>query len=243
MDISFLIDTDKLPQVRSGETGDWIGSFVGHKGAVWSAKVDAYTRTLAATASGDFTAKLWCATTGKELHEFKHKHVVKSVDFSRVSLVIGSRRTDFSDCTSSHKCHSYSLQDTDRIATGCQDGLMRVYQTCRPEAPATEYMIAPSGIAEAITKLAWMPDENLIIVGQRSGKVQIWDVRTHSGPAISVMLSKGGAVIQDLEINPALNTILLATDDRVSEGDAIAVASLMYGTRVLEETLPNDHVQ
>jgi WD40 repeat protein len=92
---------------------------------------------------------------------------------------------------------------------------MRVYHTCRPEQQATEYTIAPSGIAEAITKLAWMPDENLIVVGQRSGKVQLWDVRTQSGPAISVVLSKGGAVVQDLEINPVLNTILLATDERV----------------------------
>lgn len=99
---------------------------------------------------------------------------------------------------------------------------MRVYQTCRPELSATEYTIAPSGIAEAITKLAWMPDENLIIVGQRSGKVQLWDVRTHSGPAISMMLSKGGAVIQDLEINPARNTILLAADDRVSRCNSIS---------------------
>ena len=61
---------------------------MGHKGAVWSAKVDTFSRTLGATASGDFTAKLWCATTGKELYEFKHKHVVKSVDFSRVCSCI-----------------------------------------------------------------------------------------------------------------------------------------------------------
>lgn len=92
---------------------------------------------------------------------------------------------------------------------------MRVYHTSRPEQQATEFTIAPSGITEAITKLAWMPDENLVVIGQRSGKVQLWDVRTQSGPAISTVISKGGAVIQDLEINPVLNTILLATDDRV----------------------------
>mgnify|MGYP001303037011 CR=1 FL=1 len=94
---------DKIPKICNGNTGDWIGSFHGHKGAIWSAKVDQATRTLTCTGSGDFSAKLWCTQTGKELAVLKHRHVVKCVDFSN---------------------------DTNKIATVCQDGLLRVFDTC-----------------------------------------------------------------------------------------------------------------
>jgi len=167
-----------------------IGTFRGHKGAVWSAKVDKRSRTLAVTASGDFSSKLWCASTGRELFDFKHKHIVRSVDFSASS---------------------------ERIATGCQDGLLRIFDTCSPEKPPNSIQVSASGMDEAIIKLAWAPDsENFVLLGKRSGKVEMWDIRTSStSPCTMTSQLSSNASVMDMEVNPSHSKILVACDNKV----------------------------
>lgn len=188
---------DKLPQVRDGETGDWIGSFQGHKGAVWSAKIDVLTRTLAATGSGDFTAKLWCASSGKELYEFKHKHIVRSVDFSN---------------------------DTLQIATGCQDGLVRVFQTAAPEAVPTEIRVAESGINTAVTKVQWTSETGQLLIGKRSGTIELWDVRQPSTAPTNAVQMNPIAPVTDMELSLEHNILMTACGQKVYILDAKTLA-------------------
>jgi len=72
---------DGEAHMRYGKTGDWIGKFSGHKGAIWSARFNR-NADLVITASADYSAKLWDATTGEEKANFAHEKMVKDVIFS-----------------------------------------------------------------------------------------------------------------------------------------------------------------
>lgn len=140
----FLISSclDNKAMLRDGATGDWIGTFIGHKGAVWCARMNA-AATQAVTASADFSAKLWDALSGECLHTFAHRHVVKSCIFS---------------------------QDSTHLYTGGHEKKLRVFDLHKPEAapqiweghtnaishiiePADSNLILSAGSAEKDVKI------------------------------------------------------------------------------------------
>jgi len=111
---------DGKPMLRQGETGDWIGTFEGHKGAVWGVDINK-DATKAATGAADFSAKVWDAQTGDEELSLQHKHIVKSVHFS---------------------------SDGAALATGSNDKILRIYDLEQPSDPLVKFEGHTSGIKQ-----------------------------------------------------------------------------------------------
>ena len=84
---------DGKPMLRNGETGDWVGTFDGHKGAVFCSCFN-YEATKVTTASGDYSVKLWDAVSGANLHSWTHPHCVKFVDWHQKQPKIVSASMD-----------------------------------------------------------------------------------------------------------------------------------------------------
>jgi serine-threonine kinase receptor-associated protein len=108
--------------LRQGDTGDWIGTFEGHKGAVWGVDLNRHA-TRAASGAADFSAKVWNAVDGEELLNLQHKHIVKSVNFSKDSV---------------------------SLATASNDKLLRIFDLEKPEEPKLTFDGHTAGIKQAL---------------------------------------------------------------------------------------------
>lgn len=133
-------------------TGDWIGTFLGHKGAVWSTKLS-LDSSKAASGSADFTAKVWDTYSGEMLHSFPHNHIVRSVSLS---------------------------PNSSRLLTGGQEKKARIFNVGRPDAEP-EFLFDPSlsslthdGMVKSVV---WL-DEHTGVTAGEDGKIKWWDLRT-----------------------------------------------------------------
>ncbi|EGG22672.1 WD40 repeat-containing protein [Cavenderia fasciculata] len=177
---------DGKPMLRDGSNGDWIGTFEGHKGAVWSSRFNS-TATQAITASADYTAKLWDTLNGTELYSFEHDSIVKTADFSRNNnrIVTGGadkvlRVFDLENPTepifkvSGHngmiKCALWSVYNDDCVLSGGADEVIRIWDL-RSQNKMTICAKAP------ISSMEFSKDKKLLLT-TAGNEVTFWDAQS-----------------------------------------------------------------
>jgi translation initiation factor 3 subunit I len=82
-DGDLLVSTakDNAPTVWNAETGERLGTYEGHRGAVWDCDIN-YSSTLLATAGADECVKIWDLLKGECVATIAHKTPVRCVGFS-----------------------------------------------------------------------------------------------------------------------------------------------------------------
>jgi len=81
-DLLVTCSKDHVPSLWYSDTGERIGTFHGHQGAVWACDISYHSEKLL-TAAADATVKLWDLKTGKELYSFTHTGSARCVNFSQ----------------------------------------------------------------------------------------------------------------------------------------------------------------
>jgi len=80
-DLLFSSSKDNNVTAWLTESGERIGTYDGHNGAVWSISVD-HKSTRLLSGSADSTVRLWDVETGKVLLSWQHERSVRVVQFA-----------------------------------------------------------------------------------------------------------------------------------------------------------------
>eukprot|EP00668_Euglena_longa_P047347 GGOE01063197.1.p1 GENE.GGOE01063197.1~~GGOE01063197.1.p1 ORF type:complete len:318 (+),score=97.27 GGOE01063197.1:71-1024(+) len=141
---------DGKPHLRNGQTGDWVGTFEGHKGAVWMSCFNSEATRLM-TASGDYSAKMWNALDGSDLYTWTHPHCVKSVDW-------------------------FDAAGVSKALTGCMDKKIRLYDVAQPQQEPELVIDGHSAAIKTVFFDKSSPD--IAISAANDNTVKRWDLRT-----------------------------------------------------------------
>jgi translation initiation factor 3 subunit I len=88
-DLLFTASKDLVASVWRSDSGERVGTFDGHKGAIWDLDCDRFTKRLL-TASADSTCRMWVVETGECIGNFKHFGSVRGVRWAEGSQMFAT---------------------------------------------------------------------------------------------------------------------------------------------------------
>eukprot|EP00172_Hildenbrandia_rubra_P000917 Plantae.Rhodophyta-Hildenbrandia_rubra.ctg15196.p1 GENE.Plantae.Rhodophyta-Hildenbrandia_rubra.ctg15196~~Plantae.Rhodophyta-Hildenbrandia_rubra.ctg15196.p1 ORF type:complete len:317 (+),score=50.48 Plantae.Rhodophyta-Hildenbrandia_rubra.ctg15196:1633-2583(+) len=191
----FLISAclDGKPMIRDGVTGDWIGTFEGHKGAVWGAAISS-DATRAATGAADFTARVWDAITGECLTTLQQKHICKSVAFSND----GQRLLTAGNTPAICIYDVASGEESPVSLLGGADGGVKKWRLAKYVGTAKDTVVAASGEGKDKFLSVWDVRSGEEVrklplgAGVKSGEI------SHDGSTLNVTCEDATAIVYDL---------------------------------------------
>ncbi|CED82811.1 wd40 repeat-like protein [Phaffia rhodozyma] len=180
-DLLFSCSKDHEINAWYSHNGERLGTYVGHKGAIWSVAVDSKSELLL-SASADNCMKLWAVATGKCLFTWEFPTAVKRVSWNEddsLFLSITEQRSGYQGAVRVHQINRENLTE-------------------QSVEPITEF----NPIGSKATVAAFAPLSKNIITGHESGKVALFDVKSgeevlsnekaHAGTVTDLQLSNDG---------------------------------------------------
>ncbi|TPX36278.1 hypothetical protein SmJEL517_g01409 [Synchytrium microbalum] len=176
-DLLFSVSKDNKPNVWWSHTGERLGTFNGHNGAIWDLDVS-YDSTKLLTGSADNTCRMWDVSNGKELFQWETETAVRAVAWA-----MGDQQMLFvTDATMGKKCEIH---------------IINIEEDMNEQSPDADMIMTVTG--SKATVAGWGNLNKAIYTGHEDGSIQVWDpesgernrmVKMHSGPIQDLQFSK-----------------------------------------------------
>jgi WD40 repeat protein/serine/threonine protein kinase len=164
--------------------GDRVDTLRGHVDTVFDLAFSRDSTRLVST-SGDFTARIWEAASGKMvLGPLRHSHGISCAEWDPDGKRLATGSVDetakiWNAVTGQevltlrghiHTVNSLSWGPDGSLASGCCDGSMKIWNSIRNQEANVL-----TGNDARVTSVAWSPDGKRLASGGDDGKVWIWD--------------------------------------------------------------------
>jgi len=150
---------DKKPCAFYANTGERLGTYNGHEGAVYDLDVN-FDSSRLLTAGSDRTTKLWDVQTGRELFDFPHQAGCRSVGFAEGDKMFLTVQDDIGDREPS-KLFIYNVPEEG--ATGPFTPMRTMFSEDK---------------CGKMYKALWGPLNNFVISCCEDGSLRKWNVET-----------------------------------------------------------------
>ena len=158
-DFLFTSSKDITPCLWNSQTGELLGTYEGHGGAVWDIE-PSWDSSFVLTASGDSSARIFHTTTGVLLSEIPHESpIVKVISWAN---------------------HSYNFSTLSYFLGKEGRGFISFFSLPEDIDTTSLEEVIPNPIGEIITEdipqsMKWIEGDSLVAIGFSSGKISLYD--------------------------------------------------------------------